>query len=335
MRNSNMRPKYSVIIPVYNAEKTIRRCLKSLLNDRFVDAEIILVNDGSNDKSGEICLEYANNYSNVRYIDKENGGVSTARNAGLDVANGDYVLFVDSDDYVAAGYFFAVNQMIEQTSCDLIQFSYLFDNGIEKRNRMYMPIIVNGRNQLMPHISNAICRKTINAPWAKLYRRALIEKHHIRFPEGVSVAEDRAFNIKYSMYIHSYAVSDQIIYCVSTENENSLTRSRHNDLNVQFSITRQFFLDALTTVPISTNEKEQYRRAYNFGDCRSIYHDAKLLHQDHMGWIARQKHLGKLCREINQRKMKYPKSKYCTLITLPVRMYLTPVIDVIAWKLSR
>ena len=141
-------------------------------------------------------------------------------------------------------------------------------------------------------------------------------------------------NITYSMYIQSYATSDQIVYYVCIEDENSLTRGRHVDLESQFAITKAYFLQSLREAPIPASEKEQYQRAVNFGDCRGIYHDAKLLHQDQVGWFARQKRLGQLCDAINSKHMKYPKNRYCELITLPVRLRLTPVIDAIAWKLT-
>lgn len=327
--------KYSVIIPVYNAEKTLCRCVDSLLAESYSDMEIILVNDGSKDRSGEICEHYTAVHPNIRYISKENGGVSTARNAGLDAASGKYVLFVDSDDYVVSNYFSLLDRALNQEPSDLAQFSLLYDNSRENRKVVYAPVSANSREELMPLIVNAICRKTINGPVAKLYLREIIEANHIRFPEGASVAEDRVFNIKYSMYIHSYAVSDQILYCVSTENENSLTRGRQKDLNAQFEINRRFFSQALSEAPISAEEKNQYQRAYNFGDCRGIYHDAKLMHQDRVGWLKRQIQLGKTCADINRRHMKYPKTRYCTFITLPVRLYLMPIIDIIAWKLTR
>lgn len=326
--------KYSVIVPVYNAEKTIRRCVDSLTAEARADVEIILINDGSKDASAEICREYEKNDSNIQFINKENGGVSTARNAGLDIASGDYILFVDSDDYVAPSFFSILDEVLTGTPCDWIQFSCCFDDGLEKRNHIYSPLVAENRVELMPHIINAICRKSINGPVAKLYRRELIEANQISFPIGASVAEDRVFNIKYSMYIKNYAVSDRVLYYISTENENSLTRGRHADLKQQFQITDAYFQSALREAHIAESEKDLYQRAYNFGDCRSIYHDAKLMHQDHIGWVKRQTMLGRICREINRKHMKYPKTRYCTLITLPVRLYLTPVIDAIAWKLT-
>ena len=326
--------KYSIIVPIYNAEKTLRRCLDSILAEKRTDIELILVNDGSKDASGAVCKEYAESISIVQLIDKENGGVSTARNAGLDVAAGKYILFVDSDDYVTPRFFSALDNALEAHNCDWIQFSCCFDNGQELRERVHTPFHAEGRERMMTQLINDICKKQLNPPWAKLYRRDLIEAHNIRFPVGASVGEDRAFNIKYSMYIQSYAVTEQILYYVNTENENSLTRSRHKDLQAQFDVTKHYFSEALQTAPISEAEKEQYQKAVNFGDCRGIYHDAKLLHQDHVSWLARQKRLGELCDEINRKKMKYPKTRFCTLITLPVRLRMTMVIDAMAWKLT-
>ena len=329
-----MKPKYSVIIPVYNAEKTLRRCLDSLLAERYPDAEIILVNDGSGDHSGEICREYSSREQNIRYIEKENGGVSTARNAGLDAAFGDYVLFVDSDDYVTPNFFKTIDAAHDATSGDLIQFSNRFDDGNQQWGSPRQPINVHSRNALMSNIVDAICRKSLNTPWAKLYKRELIETYHIRFPVGVSVAEDRVFNIVYSFYIQSYVVSDSVVYVVNTENEHSLSRGRHKDLQQQFDIAEQYFRQALADVPLSAREKELYQQAINFGNCRGIYHDAKLLIQDHVNWFSRQKRLGEICKEINRKHMKYPNTRYCRLITFPVRLRMTPVIDAIAWKLT-
>ena len=327
--------KYSVIIPVYNAEKTLNRCIDSLLAEQYSDMEMILVNDGSKDSSGEICRNYAAEHSEISYIEKGNGGVSTARNAGLDTASGEFILFVDSDDYVMPGFFSILDESLKKSSADLIQFSYCFDNGTEKRDRIYTPKSAFSREQVFPMLIDAICRKSINGPVAKLYRRELIEAYHIRFPEGASVAEDRAFNIHYSFYVQSYAVSEHVLYIVSTENQNSLTRGRGRNLQKDFAITGNYFLTSLQRAPIPESEKEQYRRAVNFGSCRFIYHEAKQLFWNRVGWLERQKRLGKLCDEINRQKMKYPKTRYCTLITLPVRLRLTMVIDAMAWKLTR
>lgn len=326
--------KYSVIIPVYNAEKTLHRCIDSLLAEQYAYAEIILVNDGSADRSEEICQAYAAKAENIRCVRKENGGVSTARNAGLDIASGEYVLFVDSDDYVSPGYFSSIDCICKETPADLIQFSYRNDNGKQIYGASYSPVYEKTRKMLMPKITDAICRKTINGPVAKLYKREIIEQHHLRFPVGVSVGEDRVFNIVYTFYIESYAVTEKTVYVVNTENEHSLTRGRHDNLQHQFQITDRYFDRALDAAPLSEHEKDSYHRAASFCKCRSIYHDAKLMHKDKLNWFTRQKRLGQLCDKINQKHMKYPNTRYCRLITIPVQLRLTPVIDAVAWKLA-
>ena len=94
--------KISVIVPIYNTEKYLKRCFDSILSSTYENLEVILVDDGSPDNSGKICDEYAARDSRIRVIHKKNGGLSSARNAGLDIATGDYVTFVDSDDYIAS-----------------------------------------------------------------------------------------------------------------------------------------------------------------------------------------------------------------------------------------
>ena len=114
-----------------------------------------------------------------------------------------------------------------------------------------------------------------------------------------------------------------------------MTDSLHEDIFKQFAVADRCFEERLQTAPLSEKEKEQYRRAVNFGSCRYIYHEAKLLLADRVCWQERQKKLGRLCDAINSKQMKYPDTRYCTLITLPVRLRLTWVIDAIAWKLTR
>ncbi len=330
----NKTIRYSVIVPLFNAEKTIRRCLDSLLSEKYKAAEIIIVNDGSTDDSEKICQLFSQKNACIRYIKKENGGVSTARNEGLDIAGGEYVLFVDSDDYVVPNFFATLDAAREKEDADFRMFSCSYDNGKTKKDRILPTVSYADRCSAMPAIINAICRKTINGPVAKIYKRSIINEHQIRFPVGASVAEDRAFNICYSMFINSFSISEEVLYIVNTDNNQSLSRRRHDDLRNQFAIAKRCFEDTLAVAPIPESEKEQYRCAINFGDCRYIYHEAKLLFADQVGWIKRQIILGKHCDEINHKQMRYPHTRYCTLITLPVRLRLTWVIDAIAWKLT-
>lgn len=330
-----MNPKYSVIIPVYKAEKTLRRCVDSLLKQEREDVEIILVNDGSPDGSGAICEQYEKEYVQVKYIAKENGGVSTARNAGIEAASGKYLMFVDSDDYVSEDCFEAVDSALSECDYDFVQFSHCVTDGKTISPHTRTAFLSADRGELLPRIIDSICRKVINPPWAKVYKRELIEKYNVRFPVGASIAEDRAFNIAYSTHINSYCVSDKAVYYVSTENENSLSRKKMTDLDRQFEITGSYARNAIQNADIPEAEKEQYFAAMNFGACRVIYKNAKDLHREKVPFFKRLKILHKLCREINKKHYKYPKTRYCRLITLPVRLNFALVIDAMAWKLTR
>ena len=127
--------KYSVIIPVYNAERTLKRCLDSLLGQKREDVEIILINDGSSDGSRAILEDYGRRFPNVRAVHQENAGVSAARNRGLDEAEGKYITFVDSDDYVSEDYFRAMDEAGEKEDSDLIVFAKdIAGQGIDESN---------------------------------------------------------------------------------------------------------------------------------------------------------------------------------------------------------
>ena len=328
-----MNIKYSIIIPVYNSETTLERCLNSLISQLKKNIEIILVDDGSLDSSLTICRNYAALYSNITVITQENGGVSKARNRGLDEAKGEYILFVDSDDYVSANYIEAINLMVEKTDSDLYQFSYTIISLKGEHIRTFKSLNDPTRETLLPDIINAMCNKRINQPWAKVYKRSIIEANGIRFAEGVSIAEDREFNIRYSLYINSYCASNRAIYYVDRRNENSLSRKKQTNAEEQSKITYRYFEESMANAPIPSREKEQYLRAANFASCRYVYHKAKKLHDENLSWWKRQLKLYEMCNDINKQKMQYPNTFFCNLLVLPVRLKFTVFIDCLAWKL--
>lgn len=189
----NTDPKISVIVPVYNVEKYLRRCIDSILAQTFTDFELLLIDDGSKDKSGEICDEYAQKDSRVRVFHKENGGVSSARNVGLDNAKGEWIAFVDSDDWLSAEYLYCFYSIIYvKDRVDLIIQSpiYMYQNGTIKTkkipNRVY-----DGENMLKNFINDG--NLDLTEPHSKLFRLKLIQEEKIRFNEKVIVGEDGIF----------------------------------------------------------------------------------------------------------------------------------------------
>ncbi len=201
-------PKISIIVPVYKVEKYIHKCIDSILSQDFTDFEVILVDDGSPDNCGKICDEYASKDSRVKVIHKENGGLSSARNAGIDIATGDYIGFVDSDDYISADmyskmYISAVENSADIVACNLV---HEYERTEKKPNKL--KVFSKEQNDLiLDNYKGMEClllrRYFDNAAWNKLYLRALFTG--VRFPEG------RLFEDIFTVY-KLFSKASKVIY---------------------------------------------------------------------------------------------------------------------------
>ena len=132
--SGNRVPKVSIIVPVYKVEKYLRKCIDSIINQTLKDIEIILVDDGSPDNCGKICDEYAAKDTRIKVIHKENGGLSSARNAGMEVAEGEYIGFVDSDDWIESDMYMTLWQKAKDINADLVNSDYFRNNDRIKTN---------------------------------------------------------------------------------------------------------------------------------------------------------------------------------------------------------
>lgn len=201
-------PKVSIIVPVYNTQKYLRRCLDALVHQTLQDIEIIAVNDGSTDHSLQILEEYAQQYPCVKILNKENGGQATARNLGIRQSSGDYIGFADSDDYVDVTMFEKMYALAIEKNCDLVEchFHYLMET--EGEPRVLQP---RGRVRAYKDRHDMLIDPQVS-PWNKLYRREILMKEGISFPEGL-IYEDTAFYIKTIPYIRKAAYLDeQLVY---------------------------------------------------------------------------------------------------------------------------
>ena len=193
-----MQPKISVIVPVYKAEKYLHRCVDSILAQTFTDFELILVNDCSPDNCGAIFDEYAKKDNRVRVIHKENGGVSSARNLGLDNAQGEWITFVDADDYIENGFLDIPDSVQEDL---LIQnYKVLGDESYDIGEFTESTI---STVQIQNFINTNIEKQFLKTPWAKFFKRDIIQKNEIRFPYGVKIGEDTLFVLDYLYYTKS------------------------------------------------------------------------------------------------------------------------------------
>lgn len=212
MENNN--PLISVIVPVYNVEKYLPRCIDSILAQTFTGFELLLIDDGSKDKSGEICDEYARKDPRIRVFHKENGGVSSARNVGLDNARGEWIFFSDADDILELAAFQLLISKAESNDVDLVMAGYRIhqDNALQKE-------IGHERNKLLSR-DEALAEmyQPTDFPyqgylWCKLFRGSVIADNHLRYNEQLYFNEDRLFIVRFlchSQRLVSYTT--QVVY---------------------------------------------------------------------------------------------------------------------------
>ena len=327
--------KISVIIPVYNAEKTLSKCLDSLLEQSYDNAEIILVNDGATDASGEICKKYASLYPAIKYLEKENGGVSTARNIALDIAQGDYITFVDSDDWVTPNFFETIKSVLKDFDYDFIQFSEWTVKGDKHSEKRVTAFNSSNHEEIIHRLVSDMCKKHINTPHGMVYKRQIIEENTIRFKEDIEVGEDRTFNIQYALNIKSFRILEQPLYFTCLENEESLSRKKRDDLDKQIEKAEVHLKDVLRKSDLLEEEKLKIIEAINFDNLRAVYTKAKYLQRNKLPYFKRLKQLNKYCQQVNDKNFTYPSGKFCTLIKLPVILKITPLIDAMGWVLTR
>ena len=195
--------KFSVIIPVYNSEKTIGRCIESLLNQSYNDYEIIVVNDGSTDKSQSVINSY--NSPHIRYYSKSNGGVSSARNYGLSVACGEIICFIDSDDYVADNYFSALAKSF--VGADAVFFSYKRVEPNQSKTVYHVPSLSTDYYENLLRLTNA---DALGYTWVKAIKKSLIIGN--KFNEHISLYEDELFTLAVLSNPCSISVIDEPLY---------------------------------------------------------------------------------------------------------------------------
>ena len=239
---------FSIIIPVYNVEEWLERCLDSILCDSCKDMELILVDDGSTDGSGRICDRYARFYKNVRVLHKENGGLSSARNAGLEKASGEWISFIDSDDWVEKDSFRKVRDLIEslpEGQPDMIKFGYKKIGGASEET--VIPCVPEGLygheeviRTLLPvafgggRISDSRMHTFVLSSCAHIYRHSFLKETGIRFISERKIgSEDFLFIFSLYMRAASVLVTHEAWYNYDTR-EGSLTQRYRKDLFARY-----------------------------------------------------------------------------------------------------
>lgn len=194
-----MNPEISIIIPIYNVEQYLSQCIESVLSQTYINFELILIDDGSHDESPTICDRYASKDNRIKVIHKINGGVSSARNAGLDYATGHWIVFIDADDWVGIHYLDALVKAVESENMLVVQ-GINYENEDKEKNT-----VLDFGNHIVPSNSyydlfSVLKMYNYGYPVSKLYNRAIINTNNIRFDHDIHAREDLIFLLHYLLH---------------------------------------------------------------------------------------------------------------------------------------
>ena len=260
-----MNPTVSIIVPVYKAETFLSRCIDSILNQEYRDFELLLVDDGSPDSSGEICDTYARNDSRIRVIHQSNSGVSIARNHAIDQARGTYLQFLDSDDWITPDATKLLVRSAEDFQADLViaDFYRVIGERVSHKGDIDEDEVIS-REEFAEHMMENPADYYYGVIWNKLYKRELIEQHHLRMNPDISWCEDFMFNLEYIRYAtRFYALKTPIYYYVKTKGSlvtqgASISNTIKMKLNV-FEYYNNFYKNILDEEEYEKNRLQVYR----------------------------------------------------------------------------
>lgn len=313
-----MKKRISVIVPVFNVEQFLCRSVDSILNQTYRNIEVVLINDGSTDRSGAICDEYEERDTRIRVIHQSNRGVSSARNAGLDIATGDYISFVDPDDWIEPDMYEKLADYLSAGEVDIIRFNALrkgsvlnwlpFD-GYYQEDRLEKEVA-------LPMIGSKEFGGMfiLGVLWVHLYKRELIDSHTIRFNTELRRCEDRLFTIAAVMYAHNmlfvndtfyhYEVYDESLSnrydplrwqqeCIFLENLKDLYKRNKNTIFVKEAdrrIANDCILRVVTSVNqeyFSNNQNSFWKRYLNVKtiiSCPEVQDASDKMQSGQIGW---------------------------------------------------
>lgn len=237
-----MEKMISIIVPVYKVEEYLEKCIRSILDQTYRNIEVILVNDGSPDRCPDICDFYSNKYSQVKVIHKENGGLSEARNVGLDAAKGEYVLFVDSDDYIDLNTCELFIKEIGSTNPDIVvgNARRIKDKSVTEMKHKYITRgrIVTGEEYLKEELKS----QTMYMPaWLNLYKRSFLQENNLKFKVGI-LHEDEQFTPRAFLKAKRVIGTDIVFYNYLIRND-SITMQKDLSRNAIHIIQTCYELD--------------------------------------------------------------------------------------------
>ena len=258
-----LTPKISIIVPIYNAEQWLERCVDSIVAQTYTDWELLLIDDGSTDRSGDICDRYAASDPRIQAFHKPNGGVSSARNLGLDHAQGEWITFVDSDDYVFPCWL--ENFIYNSSGVDMVvqgfKTPYAYE-PIYNKDVHGVSYKGSGKEGLLELFKN----KYLGYLWVKLFRTDIIRENHIRFDTKISLQEDEDFVLQYATYTRQMVSIEDIGYMYFPP-----FRNKYKDIKNWFYMTQRLFENSLTLYGKEWNDLVSYYLNYYTDALIDIY----------------------------------------------------------------
>ncbi len=216
----------SIIVPVYNTFEYLEKCIESLIQETSYEYEIILIDDGSTDGSGLLCDELSNKYDNIKVIHKKNEGVSVARNMGIDMASGKWIMFVDSDDYITDTSIQLTLDSVDGIDTDMLMWSYLNnENNVMTKQQLFndnVTFIGNEAKELSKLVFFNYGMQPLWNPVCKLYKLQIIKDNNIRYEKGISVGEDVLFIYDYLCQINSAMYINEFLYIREIREESAI-----------------------------------------------------------------------------------------------------------------
>lgn len=261
-------PCVSVIIPIYNSEKYLDRCIDSICNQSYTNLEIILINDGSKDRCLSICKEFEIKDTRIKVVDISNGGVSNARNTGLKIATGDFIQFIDSDDFVDKEYVYHLYSVLMNTSAELSVCAIeSFDNEENKLDDWRVEESVLQFDKIDKELFlNLIQKFLLFGPVNKLYKAEIIKNNTIVFDTSLSYGEDLLFNFEYFKHINLIAITDKIAYKYVHDNIDSLSKKKYKNKTALAKRIHKVLLDFFSKVGLTDKESLEvlYTRLFDY-----------------------------------------------------------------------
>lgn len=242
--------KVSIIMPVYNSEQYLRKAVESVLNQEFDSFELILVDDGSPDGSGAICDSYAEKYDNVKVIHKSNGGICSARNAGIAQAQGEYIGFCDNDDQYLPGLIHDIFKQASDNQVDLMRYAKIKrlenDKGKVWQTVCKIEEMAIDRIDFYKHYLNIRKEDTV---WTGFYKRSILEEHNIRFDESFKFGmEDMNFNLQYLKHCQRLGFCSKAYYFWTQRETHSTSRTFHREYLDNVLVNIQLEYEFMTQV---------------------------------------------------------------------------------------